>query len=87
MRSILPKHPEEQNLVKFIDDDKIFKLHHSAMSAWKRMKEAARTEEIHLVHLILISLCQRLTGQLHASIIAAFLEDLHGCLEILPGGG
>ena len=48
MRATLPKHSEEKNLVEFIDGDKSFKLHPSAMSAWKRMKEAARTEGIHL---------------------------------------
>ena len=48
MSSILPKHFEEQNLVDFIDGDKCFKLHSIAMSAWKRMKKAARAEGIHL---------------------------------------
>ena len=48
MSSILPKHSEEQNLVEFIDAEESFKLHPSAMSAWKRMKEAARVEGIHL---------------------------------------
>ncbi len=48
MSSILPKHSEEQNLVEFIDGEESFKLHPSAMSAWKRMKEAARAEGIHL---------------------------------------
>jgi D-alanyl-D-alanine carboxypeptidase len=48
MSFILPKHFEEKNLVEFIDGDATFKLHHSAMLAWKRMKEAARAEGIHL---------------------------------------
>ena len=47
MSSKLPKHSEEQNLVEFIDGDECFKLHPSAFSAWKKMKEAARTEGIH----------------------------------------
>ena len=44
----LPKHSEEQNLVEFADGGERFKLHPSAMSAWKRMKKAARAEGIHL---------------------------------------
>ena len=48
MSPILSKHSEEKNLVEFIDGEKSFKLHPSAMSAWKRMKEAARAEGIHL---------------------------------------
>lgn len=47
MSFVLPKHIEEKNLIELIDGDATFKLHHSAMSAWKKMKEAARAEGIH----------------------------------------
>jgi D-alanyl-D-alanine carboxypeptidase len=48
MNLTLPKHYEEQTLVEFIDGEERFKLHPSAMSAWKRMKKAARIEGIRL---------------------------------------
>ena len=48
MNSTLPKQSEEQNLVEFNDGEERFKLHPSAMSAWKRMKKAAQTEGIYL---------------------------------------
>ena len=43
-----PQYIEQQDLIEFKDEGRSFQLHPDAFSAWKKMKDAARTEGISL---------------------------------------
>ena len=47
-KSLLPRYPEQQNLFEFNYEGRAFQLHPDAFSAWKRMKDTAGAEGIHL---------------------------------------
>jgi len=51
MNMHLPRFPEENLLIDFVDEDRSFKLHPETLDAWKKMKVAAESNGINL-HII-----------------------------------
>jgi len=47
----LPRFSEENRLIDFVDEDRSFQLYPKTLDAWKKMKEAAESDGIHL-HII-----------------------------------
>ena len=47
-KSSQPQYIEQQNLIEIKDEGRSFQLHPDAFTAWKKMKDAARTEGISL---------------------------------------
>ena len=41
-----PRYPEQQDLIQFRDEGRTFQLHPDAVTAWKKMKDAASAEGI-----------------------------------------
>ena len=81
MNSIRPKHSEEQLLVEIIDGGERFKMHPCAMSAWKRMKKAARAEEICLY---IVSAFRSITRQSENRVGILPSDALTCCIHPVP---